>query len=272
MSYVFWLSGLSVASAQEAPSSETEGEELPLAIPVPDPEAPASELQTPPSSAPRTAEARPGRETFRTYRDQALSLRTVGEVRVGTTWDYTTYGRWGPYGYSMGWSPWPRPYVVQTSRPGVFQGPKRLDVPSTLLALGDEDARVALEGRIRKNRTIGNVGYGLGVVGVAASVVGLIGLDECCSTPIYAGDTERIHQALAWSTVTGSGLALMVGGLVGGTFPSVRAWRLQYDHTATIEPDVLEERIEAHNAQLATELGLTAREVERIESRPRRAP
>src|SRR5689334_20823542 len=135
MDYAIWLFFAAVATAQEPPPAETEADDgVPLAIPISgEPEAPLEEPPPPADGA--------GPRAIRTYRDQFLALRTFGETHVGTTWDYTPVGRWGPYGYHTGWRAWPRPYVVRTTERGVFQGQKQLDVPTTLAALGDDAGR-----------------------------------------------------------------------------------------------------------------------------------
>lgn len=266
MDYAMWLLFAAVAAAQDSPPTDTEADDgPPLAIPIPEEPAAVEVLEL----APRDDRGADGR-AIRTYREQFLALRTFGETQVGTTWDYTPVGRWGPYGYRTGWRAWPRPYVVRTTSRGVFQGQTQLDVPSTLAALGDDAARQDLDRRIQTNQTLGNVSYGLGVAGVAASVVGLIALDQCCSSPVLPGDVDTLRAARTWSTVSASGVVLLVGGFIGGTIPSGRAQRLQYDYATTLDLDVLGARIAEHNEQLAAEFGLTPTEAARVESHPRR--
>jgi hypothetical protein len=195
---------------------------------------------------------------YRDYRSRHLALRSLSEAYVGTTWSYGWYGGYGWHGPGWGWAAWPHPFVVRREERAVFQGSERLDVPETLGALGDVTGKQQLERRIRKNRTIAGVLYGVGVAGVAASVVGLVGMDQA----------RTYDDLTTWNVVSWGGVGLMVGGFVGGSFPSSRAWRLQLEPDATFEPAELQRRIEEHNERLAAELGLDPIEAMQLEGAP----
>jgi hypothetical protein len=230
---------------------------------------PDAPLPPPPARPPVRSPARapfpepPSRDgarakALREYRAQHLAVQRLTETRIGTAWSYGYRRVWGPYGPGWGWAAFPHPFVVRTDAIGVFRGPERIDVPTTLDALGELDRQRDLEQRIATNRTLATTAYGIGVAGVAASIVGLIGLDNA----------STFDEAAQWSTVSTTGLGLIVGGFVGGSIPSARAQRLQYDHTATEDIDDLGRRIAAHNAVLAEELGLSPDEAERIDTAP----
>jgi hypothetical protein len=224
-------------AARAQPEVEVEAEvevERPLAIPQTAPPPPVVE-----QPRPRNPERIRARQT---YRAEALSLRPYSELYQGTTW--TRQVVWSPWG--PGVATVARPFYVERTELGVFQGRERLDVPQTLGALGDLQAQEALEQRIRSTRSTGHVLYGLGALGIAGSIVGLIGLDHATS----------YEEAQVYGTMSLAGLGLGIGGFLVGTFPTGRAYRLQYDLDASQDLDELEARIEAHNRELAEKLGL----------------
>lgn len=252
-----WLVLAAVAAAQETGEGEA-----PLAIPADEPAAPRTEVVVPdrPLAIPGRREPATDASAIREYRSRFLAVRNLSEAYVGTTWSYGWYGGYGWHGPGWGWAAWPHPFVVRREEQAVFQGPNRLDVPETLGALGDSAGREVLERRIRKNRAWSGVLFGLGVAGVAGSVVGLVGMDQA----------RTFDELTTWNAVSWGGVGLMVGGFVGGSFPSSRAWRLQLDHDATIDPAELERRVAAHNEALAAELGLDPIEAIRLEGPPAR--
>jgi hypothetical protein len=242
------------ASAQEIPP--TGG---PIAIP-------ADEPAPPPRRGPRRrgldgdtpSQDLAHAQAIRDYRDQYLSLRQVGETSVGVDYTYVPATGWGPYGRPrMGWRAVPYTYAVHSTEWAVFQGRQRLDVPGTYAALGEQSTADALERKIRANRTAANVGYGVGVAGVVASVVGMIGADQARSWPEFR----------TWGTVSLTGVGMMVGGFVGGTFPGAHARRLQFDHEKAFDLPDLERQFDDHNALLASQLGLSQSEAALIEKR-----
>lgn len=247
-----WLLLVTVAAAQESG-------EGPLAIPA-EPPPPRTEvvvpdrpLAVPGRSSPEKAHA------VREYRARHLAIRNLSEAYVGTTWSYGWYG--GPYGWGgpgWGWGAWPHPFVVHRDEQAIFQGPNRLDVPATLGVLGDTTGQQQLERRIRRNRGAASALFGLGVAGIAASITGLVGVEQA----------RTYDELTVWNAVSWGGVGLMVGGFVGGSFPSSRAWRLQLEPTETMEPAELDRRIQDYNERLAAALGLDPMEAVRIESEP----
>jgi hypothetical protein len=244
-----------VATAQE--SSDPNGG--PLAIPggAPPP-PPAGQVRPKPRVEPGPpsddlAHARAIRE----YREQHLALRKVGTARIGVDYAYVPYGGYGPYGPTWGITPMPHTWVVRGTEWAVFEGPNRIDVPTTFDALGDEAGLERVTRRIRTNRTLGNLGYAVGLGGLATSIVGLVQMDR----------SRSWSDELYWSQVSAAGVGLMIGGFVGGTFPAARAERLQHDHEVTFDLDALDERIDAHNEALAADLGLSQTEAARLERR-----
>lgn len=208
-------------------------EERPLAIPDTGPPPPQAE-------PPRRNPAR------QAYRAQALSLRPYSEFYQGTSYSRrVVFTPWGPGTVTVA-----RPFYVERTELGVFQGRERLDVPQTLQALGDLQAQGALEQRIHHNRSTGHLLYGLGVLGIAGSIVGLIGLDHA----------DTYEEAQTFGTLSMAGLGVGVGGFVVGSFPTGKAYRLQYDLEASQDLDELEARIDQHNRELAESLGLQKRE------------
>jgi hypothetical protein len=252
-----WFALVAVAAAQQG----EEAGDQPLAIPAEEPAPPPrTEVVVPdrplavPGSAPEHARA------VREYRARHLAVRNLSQAYVGTGWSYGWYGG-GGYGWpGWGWTAWPRPFVVRHEEQAIFQGPNRLDVPETLAVLGDTAGKERLERRIRRNRTAAGVLFGLGVAGIASSITGLVGMDQARS----------YDELAAWNAVSWGGVGLMVGGFVGGSFPSSRAWRLQLEPDATMEPAELQRWMSEYNARLASELGLDAMEAVRIEEAPLR--
>lgn len=243
-----------IALGQPAPTEDGP----PLAIPVdrPPPEPP----EPPEPRAPRVRLGAQRPAALREYRASHLSVRSLSEAHVQTGWSYGYARTWGPYGPGFGFALIPRSTLVRTEIWGVFQGPERLDVPSTLGALGDTSGRAALERRIRSQRALSSTSYGLGVAGLAASIVGLIGLENA----------RHAEQALLWSGVSAGGAGILAAGFIGGTIPAARASRLQYDPTATFDIEQLQRDVAAHNAELASELGLSPEAARHIESEPPR--
>ncbi|MEQ1572538.1 MAG: hypothetical protein ABMA64_43360 [Myxococcota bacterium] len=221
------------ASAQQA------GE--PLAVP----------LQ--PSTAPHTdlSHAR----AIRSYRDQRLVLREVSRTEVGV--DYVAAGVYGRAGRRVGVAMVPQPFAVRTQEWVVVEGARRLDVPSTWLALEEPARADALSQKIRTHRAIGNLGYAVGAAGLLGSVVGMV--------QVGGADTWRDHRY--WSQVSTVSAGVMLGGFIGGSIPAARADRLQNDHARSFDLAELDARFAAHNEALAQQLGLSATEAAHLDGR-----
>jgi hypothetical protein len=129
----------------------------------------------------------------REYRAQALSVRRFTEAYATTTFAYGYHRRWwGGYGR---WGVFAVPVIVRTDAWGVFQGERRIDVPTTLGVLGDTEGKVALERRIATNRTLGTTGYVVGFTGLGAAVVGFVARDN----------VPTVEGYVAWSNVAARG-------------------------------------------------------------------
>jgi len=196
---------------------------------------------------------------IRRYRNQYLSMREGSTTRLDVSYDYVPYGVYGGWRrrFGFGMVAVPHTYVSQGTQLAVFEGPHRLDVPATYEALGDQDGLDRLNQRIRTNKSWANVGYTVALAGVATSIVGLVEMDN----------TRSWREAQQWGTVTGAGVGLMLGGVIGGAIPSARAQRLQYDHSLSFDLDDLKSDFAAHNVQLASQLGLSQTEAANIERR-----
>jgi len=172
-------------------------------------------------------------------------------------YDYVPYGVYGYWRRRYGVIAIPHTTVTHGTELGVFEGPHRIDVPTTYQALGDDAGYERLEDRIRSNRTLGDVGYAVALTGVAASVIGLFEMDT----------VRTWHDEQFWGTITGGGVGLMLGGAIGGAIPAGRASRLQYDHELSFDVDTLQKDFADHNAQLASQLGLSQTEAAELERR-----
>ncbi len=245
-----------------APPDEGRGEgetsERPLAIPASG-RSPGAEplLDRPPRPD------RPRAEDFdvralREYRNHHLSLRTVADTWISTSWTGWGWGpgwAWGP-GYGYGYAAWPRTWIHQDTRLVVFEGHVPLDVPATLGELGDVSAQQDLLRRIRRNRRATSVLDALGLLGLGVAVGGLVGLE----------DARTVEDQQTWGAISAGGAGLMLGGFVGSAFPGARAKRLLLDPTATFEPGEVERRVEEHNARLADALGLPEEHAARVDA------
>ncbi|HHO53009.1 MAG TPA: hypothetical protein ENK18_19560 [Deltaproteobacteria bacterium] len=243
LSLVATLSVLAEASEPQtpviAPISGVDKDPRPLAIPMgPSPAPPrAVTITAPPETGSKT-------RAMREYRNQHLSVQRLSEIVTTTSWSY--HYRYRPYRGGGGWVAWPHPWSYNVDTIAVFKGEQRLDVPSTLGELGDVAARLDLERRIGSQRSAASALQAIGVVGVGAAVVGLIGRDQA----------STFTELRDWSRVTEVGIGMTFGGLMLSAFPSSRARKLQYTHELTLSLDDLQRRVADHNEALAAELGL----------------
>lgn len=237
---------LVAAAFAEPPPPGGQPDPAPLALPAHAPPPPARH-------APRIDDAY-GRHLGE-YREQRLRLRPYESLYYSTSGGYVGYGGYGGYG---GWGigmGFPTVWVDQVHRVAVYQGSSRLDVPHTLVALGEPERARGLERRIRTNRRWAGAATALGVTGLVGSVAGLVGSTQARDP--YVRDLWNL-EALA-STVG------MATGFVLAGFPGHRADRLTFDHAATFEPGELERAVDRHNAALAAELGLDPVDVGHLE-------
>ena len=243
---------MNVGHAQESPESEQ-----PLAIPVggelPAP-SPASKEAAPPGPPGGGGPMGPDKlRALRTYRDQRLALRSEVEVHGGGAIAYST--GWGGPGWGWGTTT-VVPNPVVTSRTwGIYQGPAALSAPHFLELAGDLERRDRLLGEIHHARSKRNAWYAVAGVGAAGLLTGMVGMQA-------ADNREQFENA---NLIGLGGAALTVTGLLGASFPSAKARRLERYPSASMGPAEAQRLIDAHNEHLAQDLGLQPREVWQIE-------
>ena len=136
----------------------------------------------------------------------------------------------------------------------VYEGEHRLTVPDYLDRVGDEARKYSLEDDLRRARTWSNVWAGTGAVGIATTIVAVMGME-----------TARSHDAYAqWSLVGSCGLVGMLVGVLGYDDANSRQTRLTYDFGMNLQPDEAQATVESYNRKLQAELGLTDREVRHL--------
>lgn len=258
-----------IAAAQDqggtthhAPSPELGGEELEVqpATALPEPPAALSPVQ-----APGLLDPDQRFDALMSFRHQHLDIR--GSTRWqggGATVLHGSWG-WGPYhGWGWGWGP--SVVIRQPLEPdndwAVYQGVKRLSVPSYLEQVGDQLRLSALEQDIQRTSRNEKIGYGVGGVGAAATVVGFV-----------ASAWAESHQELmTWNTVATGGICAAVVGVMAGSSAASRGRRLQTDFRATVAYDDTRAQVDDYNERLRRELGLSKADVYRVltEQPPRR--
>ncbi len=262
--FVTCLTAALAAAEPDAPADEDSP--IPLAIPVGE-SGPPPQFDGPPDDPRPMAIPGPSASAEevaarRQYARRHLSVRDTSEIVVSATtmmspgWGYG-WGGWGGWGWGGGWGgwAWTVPTATRVDSWAVLEGTRRLDVPRALDRLGDPGARMELERRVRVRRTWGHVITGVGAAGIAAGVVGLVGLDQA----------RTLDEARAWSAMGTAGLVGGAGALVVGSFPSSRARRLLVDPTLTIDREQAAEQAEVHNEALRVELGLSPTQALAIE-------
>ncbi len=207
----FGVAPLSAVAAEHGDGLTTVSDDTPLAIPG----APGPRLAPPPAHI-----AAPEPVAAEAFSSRQLSLRTLPGYATGSWFDD-----------EVAWS--------------VYRGAYRLDVPSTLNALGRLEDQRRLERRISRNHTSASVLTGVGVAGIATTILGLTGRREAATYDV----------ARDWSLVSTAGLAMTVGGFISAAIPSHRARRLQFSHAMTQSADAVQRDVDAHNQRLAAELG-----------------
>lgn len=188
------------------------------------------------------------------FRAKHLELRAFETGTPGLTWISPGWGRRGTW----------MPGTVMTTPPDireewvVYQGPRQLEVPEYLRAVGRDSEADALTRRIRGNRGVGGVFGTLAVLGLAGGVGGI-------SASLLDDPANRDQ----WTTV---GLSSFGGALFTVILASAagsRADKLETDYSKSQQLDQVEVNVRAYNEGLREDLGLTADQVYR-ELRPRR--
>ena len=149
---------------------------------------------------------------------------------------------------------WPRVYVTESSRVVVLRGGDALPVPDLLSTLGERGAELELRRQIRRKRSDAAVFKVMAAGGIGSILVGNIGIQ---SAPV-------LGEAREWRRVMFGGFVLLAGGLTLAGLPGKRADRLEHDVAVSLDPSRVVREVEAHNRQLAADLGLDEATAARI--------
>ena len=199
-------------------------------------------------------------EQLRAYRVQHLDLR------VASTWDgaspsYHGTVSWGWWPYH-GWGWWPS-IGVRVPPAGyagwaVYQGPRRLTVPTYLETVGDSLRLAALDNELRRADLTRKVGLGTSGVGLAAMAVSLVGMDGARTYQDFRG----------WSSLGTGGILTAVVGVIVYSSAANRTRRLEGDFSSTVVYEETQAQVDAYNERLRLELGLSEAEATRVRSEP----
>jgi hypothetical protein len=195
----------------------------------------------------------------RAYDAQRFEIREETELRGGGS--TLAGGSWGsPMGSTVVTNP------VYTVRGwGIYQGHTRLTVPEYLDRTGQVDLALALNADIERSRWQARALYGAGGVGLAATLVGLIG----------AQTTNDPTEFLWYRRASAAGSITAIAGFIGGSVPSARAQRLETDPSYRFTPDQVQPHLDRANESLRQELDLSPHhvlQIERASLRPWFAP
>jgi len=196
---------------------------------------------------------------LRRYSAERLMIRSETEVRSGgiTSTGFSHHHRGMGWHHSETFTALP---PVTTRGWGVYRGPVRLDVPSTLEACGDLERKRALDAEIHRARRASKVWLGTAMVGGAGLVTGVALMN-------LAEDEESWRVG---SNVALGGITVSLTGLLGASFPSAKASRLTRSPAAVLGLPEAQRLVDGHNERLRTSLNLTPEEVWQIESQPSR--
>ena len=254
------------ASALAQPAGEAHAEPPPVDAPAPPAEAPlaipmrpgvASPPTRPPSAAEQGALSPDRLAALRTYRDERLVVRGEAELSGGAV--YGQLGGWYGYPHRGHVGGWVVADPLRVTRGwGIYQGPRRVDVPTFLGEVGEAGQKAALDGDISRATRNSQIWFTAAGIGAAALLTGFVG-SNLATTP---------SDAYQWSQVSFLGATTTVVGLVGGSFPSSKAQRLRRVPAATMSVDEANRLANRHNEQLRQELGLSPDDVWRLEQGP----
>jgi hypothetical protein len=250
---------LGVVSAQQAtpthhappPGGSDEPVELPVApVHAPPPELALEQVRVPPV------------EQIMAFRQRHLDLRVAAGF-AGSTTHFRGSLSWGWWPYH-GWGWWPS-FAVGVSPAGypdwaVYQGPRRLDVPSYLEIVGDPLRLAALDSDLRRTDLTRKVGLGTSAAGLAAMAVSLVGMD--------GARTQQDFRS--WSSLGTGGVLTAVVGVMVYSSAANRSRRLEADYSYTVEHAETQAQVDAYNEGLRLELGLSEAEANRVLREPRR--
>lgn len=192
----------------------------------------------------------------REYQRRRLVVRQETEIRGGGT--------------SVVSSPWANPYSITPTQVvqdpiytvqgwGIYQGSRRLSVPDYLGVIGSHQMQQYLEDDILRLQRTSKALYAFGGMGVAATVVGVIGMNA-------ARQQNDSDLWLIFFATAGGGVATMLTGFIGGSIPASKATRIEQEPEYTFTPEQVREGIDGYNDGLRQELDLSPDEVLLIEA------
>lgn len=191
--------------------------------------------------------------SVRAYQRQRLVVRQETELRGG--------------GQSVVSSPWANPYSMTQSQVvqdpiyavqgwGIYQGSRRLTVPEYLGVIGSDEMKAFLDQDIVRLQATSKGLYAFGGLGVAATVVGIVGMNN----------SQTAEQRLIFFTAAGGGVVAMLTGFIGGSVPAAKATQIKNDPEYTFTPEQVQDGVDTYNEGLRSDLGLTSEEVLLIEA------
>ena len=191
--------------------------------------------------------------SVREYQRQRLVVRQETELRGGGT--------------SVVSSPWANPYSMTPSQVvqdpiyavqgwGIYQGSRRLSVPEYLGVIGSDQMKEFLEQDIVRLQATSKGLYAFGGLGVAATVVGIVGMNN----------SQTPEQRLIFFTAAGGGVVAMLTGFIGGSVPAAKANQIKNDPEYTFTPEQVQDGVDTYNEQLRADLDLSSEEVLLIEA------
>lgn len=191
--------------------------------------------------------------SVREYQRQRLVVRQETELRGGGT--------------SVVSSPWANPYSMTPSQVvqdpiyavqgwGIYQGSRRLTVPEYLGVIGSDQMKEFLEQDIVRLNATSKGLYAFGGLGVAATVVGIVGMNN----------SQTPEQRLIFFAAAGGGVVAMLTGFIGGSVPAAKATQIESDPEYTFTPEQVQEGVDTYNEQLRSGLELSSEEVLLIEA------
>jgi len=219
--------------------------ETPKPLPVVESEEPEGVRLTPEKLA-----------NVREYQRRRIVVRQETEIRGGGT--------------SVVSSPWANPYTITPSQVvqdpvytvqgwGIYQGSRRLSVPEYLNVIGSTQMQQYIEDDILRLERTSKALYAFGGVGVAATVVGVVGMNA-------ARQQNDSDLWLIFFATAGGGVATMLTGFIGGSIPASKATRIEQEPEYTFTPEQVREGTDGYNDGLRQELDLTVDEVLLIEA------
>jgi len=141
---------------------------------------------------------------------------------------------------------------ISTTRTwGVYQGPRRLSAPEFLLLAEQTERHQQLVTDIHLAERKSKRWFRVAGVGAAGIITGMVGMAVA----------DEMEPYLLWNRVTFGSSTVAVAGLLGASFPSAKANKLQRDPSASFPIEQAHQWTNGHNEELRVELGLSPEEV-----------